>query len=316
MSDRRHQRTTGSPLRGHLAGYLDHLVLEAGLAPHSHEAYRRDLERFLDFVQDGAPPVGPSRGQPEPDVPDRGIIRDFLRAERERGLAPSSIARAVSSIRGFYRYLTLEGVIREDLTFTVPTPKRFRTLPTPLSQAEAERLVDAPSLETPFGIRDRAMLELAYGSGLRVSELIGLDRIDVDFELQRVRVLGKGGKERIVPLGSHAGDSLTHYLEEARPLLGRGRTVDALFLSRTGRRLTRDAVWRMVRKHATAAGIDRKAHPHLLRHTFATHLIEEGADVRSVQEMLGHADVSTTQIYTHIRTDQLKAVHKQHHPRA
>lgn len=309
MRDSPESTPSGAALRARLVEYLDHLALEAGLSAHSRSAYRRDLDRFLSFAERLS-------GSPEIQAPPgRDTIRAFLRAERDRGLAAASLARAVSSIRGFYRYLTLEGVLEEDLTFAMAAPKRFRTLPKPLSQAEAARLIQAPSLDSVYGIRDRAILEFLYGSGLRVSELTGLDRIDVDFDTHSMRVLGKGGRERIVPLGSHASDAVTHYLTESRPRLAGKRTVDHLFLSRTGRRLTRDAIWRLVRKYATQIGIDRKAHPHLLRHSFATHLIEEGADIRSVQEMLGHADISTTQLYTHIRTDQLKAVHKKHHPR-
>ena len=308
-------RKTGSgersldPPAAWLAPYLDHLALEAGLADRSREAYRRDLERFLAFIADD-----PDVARP---VPDRRDLRLFLRAERDRGLAPSSIARLVSTLRGFYRFLTLEGHIEKDTTFAFPVPKRFRRLPKPLSPEVLHQLVDAPDRDSPLGLRDRVALELLYGSGLRASELIGLDRVDLHMALRHVLCHGKGSKERLVPLGSASIEAIREYLERGRPRLDRARgSNDALLLSRTGRRLTRDTVWRIVRKYADLLGIDRAAYPHLLRHSFATHLLERGADVRAVQEMLGHADVSTTQLYTHVRTDHLKDVHRKHHPRA
>jgi len=291
-----------------VADYLDHVVLEGGLSEATRRSYARDLDHFLRFL--GRGPAGAAAS-----LPDRAGIRDFLRAERERGLSPATIARRVSAIRGLYRYLTLRGVLAEDTTFRVPTPRRWTRLPPTLDAGAVRRLVEAPGND-PLGQRDRAILEMLYGSGLRASELVGLDRIDVHLELATVRCHGKGDKQRVVPLGGACASALVRYLEEARPRLRRRHSGDALFLTRTGRRPTRDLVWRIVKRHARAAGIDRRAYPHLLRHAFATHLIEGGADVRSVQELLGHADIATTQIYTHVDSERLRRVHREHHPRA
>jgi integrase/recombinase XerD len=291
-----------------LRSFLGAVALEGGLARNTLDAYERDLRRFLDFVRSH-----PDRGTP---LPDRAGIRAFLERERERGLASSSIARLLSSIRGFYRFLTLEGHLPADTTFSIRTPKRWRILPKPLSPRAIERLVDAPPPDNPLGLRDRAILEVLYGSGLRVSELTALRTDDLHFPLGTLRCVGKGNKERIVPLGSHSVAAVEAYLRDGRPRLVRRTTEPAVFLSRTGRPLTRDTVWRLVQKWALRSGIPPEVHPHLLRHTFATHLLEHGADIRAVQEMLGHADISTTQLYTHLTTDRLKSIHREYHPRA
>ena len=300
--------------------FREHLSLDSSASATTRDAYVADVTRFLAWfhVENDGPDRrdGDSdRRESTPSWPDRRDLREFLRHERNRGLAPSSLARLVSAVRSFFRFLVLEGVLEHDVTSRVPTPKRWGYLPSPLSEAEAGRLVDAPSPETPYGIRDRAILELLYGSGLRASELTGIGRIDVFSELRCLRVMGKRSKERIVPLGSHARDALERYLTEARPRFARRGSPDHVFLSRTGRALTRDTVWRIVRRHADSIGLDRRVHPHLLRHSFATHLLQQGADIRSVQEMLGHADIATTQIYTHVRPEHLKDVHRKFHPR-
>ncbi len=303
------ERGASSPLAW-LRTWVDSLTLESSVSELTRVAYERDISRFLASV-------AANRGRPLDDrAPDRSEIRTFLREERERGLAPATMARIVSALRGFYRFLTLEGIIERDTTFGVTTPKRWRILPEPLSQDDARRLVETPDDDTVLGQRDRAILELLYGAGLRVSELTRLERGDLHLELDTIRCLGKGSKQRIVPLGKQAKRALCRYLDRARPSLRRPTSPETLFLSRTGRPLTRDAVFRLVKRHAGAAGIRQRTYPHLMRHTFATHLLDEGADIRAVQELLGHADISTTQIYTHVETERLKRVHRDFHPRA
>lgn len=293
-----------------LRSWVDSLTLESSVSELTRAAYQRDVARFLVSAET-------NRGEPLGDrPPDRSEIRTFLREQRERGLAPATMARIVSALRGFYRFLTLEGVIETDTTFGVTTPKRWRVLPEPLSQEDARRLVETPPDDSPLGMRDRAILELLYGAGLRVSELTALERGDLHLDLDTIRCLGKGRKQRIVPLGRHAKAALCRYLERSRITLRRPASPEALFLSRTGRALTRDAVFRLVKRHARTAGIRQRTYPHLMRHTFATHLLDEGADIRAVQELLGHADISTTQIYTHVETERLKRVHRDFHPRA
>jgi len=307
MGARRSQEQAADPLGAWLRIYLEAVSLESGLARNTLDAYGRDLARLIDFAR-----CHPEYGSP---LPDRRGIRAFLEREKGRGLSSSSLSRVVSSIRGFYRFLTLEGLIPTDTTFSLRTPKRWRTLPSPLSSEAVARLVEAPPSDRPIGLRDRAILEVLYGSGLRVSELTALRLEDLHLDLGTLRCVGKGSKERIVPLGRHAVQALEAWLHGGRPALMRGAPARALFLSRTGRPLTRESVWRLLRKWAAIAGLPANLHPHLLRHTFATHLLEHGADLRAVQEMLGHADISTTQLYTHVTTDRLKAIHKRYHPR-
>lgn len=298
-----------------VARYLDHLAVERGLSDNTLSAYRRDLVRYLRFLG--------SRSVSEPEQVDGSVVRSFLASisasthgEDERPYRATSVARTLSSVRSFHRFLLREGVVESDPAVGVVQPKLPRPLPHPLTVDEMQRLLDAPDVTTPAGQRDRAILELLYGSGLRVSELTGLDVDDLDLEGGFVRVLGKGGKEREVPVGRFGRDAVETYLVRARPVFATGRGRGALFLNQRGGRLTRQSCDRMVRAASQAAGIERHVSLHTLRHSFATHLLEGGADVRVVQELLGHASVATTQIYTLVTREHLREVYYTSHPRA
>jgi integrase/recombinase XerD len=306
-------RTT--TLRAEMARYLEHLTVERGLSEHTVAAYRRDLDRYARFLE--------GRGVTAPSAVDEGLVRSFVASvsasthgEDARPYSATSVARALSSVRSFHRAMLREGRAETDPAVGVPQPGVPRSLPHPLSVQEVQRLLDAPDVETPAGSRDRAILELLYGSGLRVSELTGLDVDDLDLEEGSVRVLGKGGKEREVPVGRFSREAVSNYLTRGRPGLVRGRDRGALFLNRRGGRLSRQSCDRMVRAAARVAGIERHVSLHTLRHSFATHLLEGGADVRVVQELLGHASVATTQIYTLVTREHLREVYYSSHPRA
>jgi len=292
----------------HIEPFLDFLSLEHGSARTTGEAYRRDLERFATFVQ--------AKGSGTPSGVTARLLRDYVYHLKDLGLAPTSIRRNVSALRTYYRFLLGEGHALRDPTERLETPKRWRTLPDVLTVPETERLLAAPTLDEPLAFRDRALLELAYGAGLRVSEWITLGQRDVMLDDGLVRVFGKGGKERLVPIGRRAIGAVAVYLRELRPRLERGSGNGTLFLNAHGRPLTRMGAWKILRKYVEAAGIAKRVTPHTLRHTFATHLLEGGADLRAVQEMLGHADISTTQIYTHVDREYLRSVHRQFHPRS
>ena len=290
-----------------LERFSDFLALEQGTSPRTSEAYRRDIARLTTYVAaKGA--AGPS------DISSR-MLREFVYHLKDLGLAPASIRRNVSSVRTYFRYLLADGHVVRDPSERLETPKRWRTLPDVLTVEEVNRLLAAPSLDEPFAFRDRALLELAYGAGLRVSEWITLAVRDVLFEEGLVRVFGKGSKERLVPIGRSAIGAVAIYLRELRPRLERGEGKGVLILNARGRPMTRMGAWKILRHHVEKAQITKPVSPHTLRHSFATHLLEGGADLRAVQEMLGHADISTTQIYTHVDREYLRAVHKQFHPR-
>jgi integrase/recombinase XerD len=294
--------------------FLDHLAVERGLSANTLEAYRRDLRRYLDFLATwGIQRVA--------DVTDEAVsayVVQLTSSTHDDGLLyrPASIARMLSAVRSFHRFELREGVTDHDPTLGIVPPKLPRSLPRPLSVQEVERLIDAPVRGEPVGLRDRAILELLYGAGLRISELTGLDVDDVDLEEGSVRVLGKGGKERDVPVGRYARDAVSSYLAGARPVFATARSRSALFLNQRGGRLTRQGVWQLVSRHVRGAAIRRRVTPHTLRHSFATHLLEGGADVRVVQELLGHASVATTQIYTLVTKEHLREVYFTSHPRA
>jgi integrase/recombinase XerD len=294
----------------HLERFHDYLAFERGLSPRTLEAYGRDLARFQAFLEERA------RGGPAA-VTARDL-REFTYRLREQGLAPSSIRRALSAIRTYFAFLLAEGLIEADPTEQVDAPAAWRRLPDVLSREEVERLVLAPDPSDRLYWRDRAMLEFAYASGVRVSELAGLKTRDVDLKDGFAVVHGKGSKERLVPMGRAAAQAIDAYLRELRGDLerGRGKAGGALFLNARGGVLSRMGIWKILRKHVARAGIERRVTPHTLRHTFATHLLEGGADLASVQEMLGHADISTTQIYTHVDRDYLRNVHRRYHPRS
>ena len=294
-------------LRFQLDRYGDFLTLEQGLAALTLEAYGRDMGRLVDYVT--------AKGGKAPmDVTSR-TLREFIYHLKDIGLAPASIRRNISAIRTYFRFLVSDGVVARDPSERLETPKRWRTLPDVLSVDEILHLLAAPTLSDPLAFRDRAMLELAYGAGLRVSEWISLGVRDVLMEDRLVRVFGKGSKERLVPIGRSAIGAVATYIRELRPKLEKGRGKGVLLLNARGEPLSRMGAWKLLRKYVARAGIDKKVSPHTLRHSFATHLLEGGADLRAVQEMLGHADISTTQIYTHVDREYLRKMHDQFHPR-
>jgi integrase/recombinase XerD len=291
-----------------LERFADFLALEQGASPRTSEAYLRDVERLAQFarVKGAVSPI---------DVTSR-TLRDFVYHLKDVGLAPASIRRNISAVRTYFRFLMGDGLVVRDPSERLETPKRWRTLPEVLSVDEITRLLAAPTFDEPLAFRDRAMLELAYGAGLRVSEWISLSTRDVMLEEALVRVFGKGSKERLVPIGRSAIGAVALYVRELRPRLERGEGKGMLFLNARGRPLTRMGAWKILRRYVDIAGITKHVSPHTLRHSFATHLLEGGADLRAVQEMLGHADISTTQIYTHVDREYLRKVHRQYHPRA
>jgi len=295
-------------LRFQIDRFGDYLTLEQGTSPLTLEAYRRDVARLVDYVR--------VKGATSPiDITSR-VLRDFVYHLKDLGLAPSSIRRNISAVRTYFRFLLSDGVVTRDPSERLETPRRWRTLPDVLTVPEISRLLAAPTLDDPLAFRDRAMLEIAYGAGLRVSEWISIGVRDVLFEEKLVRVFGKGSKERLVPIGRSAIGAVATYVRELRPHLEKGAGKGVLFLNARGEPLSRMGAWKILRRYVERAGIEKSVSPHTLRHSFATHLLEGGADLRAVQEMLGHADISTTQIYTHVDREYLRQVHKQYHPRA
>ena len=290
-----------------LEGFRDFLALEAGHSANTVESYMRDLRRLGEFAV--------SRGVRNPNRLTRTLLRDFVYLLKDLGLSPASIRRGVSAIRTYFGFLVGEGRVSEDPSDRLQSPRRGRTLPDTLTVPEVEALLAAPNLDHPLAWRDRALLELAYGAGLRVSELCGLGLTDLLLADNLVRVFGKGGKERLVPLGRSVIGAASVYLHQMRPLLDRGKSKNRVLLNARGEPLSRVGAWGVVRRATQRAGITKRVTPHTLRHTFATHLLEGGADLRAVQEMLGHADLSTTQIYTHVDREYLRSEHKKYHPR-
>ncbi len=292
----------------HLQVFEDALALEHGASPRTVEAYCRDVIRCAAYL----------REQGITTVHDitPAALRTFVYHLKDLGLAGSSIRRNISALRTWFRVLLAEGLVHADPTERLDSPQRWRTLPEVLSVDDVTRLLAAPQLDERLAFRDRAMLELAYGAGLRVSEWIGLAVKDVLLEDGLVRVFGKGSKERLVPIGRSAIGAVAVYTRELRPVLERGAGKGILFLNGQGKPLTRMGAWKILRKYVELAGIEKSVSPHTLRHSFATHLLEGGADLRAVQEMLGHADIATTQIYTHVDREYLRSVHKQFHPRS
>ncbi len=286
--------------------FCDALWLQEGLSANTLDAYRRDLEG-LDrwFAQRGGALISASRAD----------LLEYLSSNVSKGARPRTTARLLSSLRRFYGYLVREEKIRTDPTALIDSPKLGRPLPKSLSEEQVEILLESPDVTKPLGLRDRAMLETLYATGLRVSELVGLTLSQVSLTQGVVRVIGKGDKERLVPLGEEAIAWISRYLAEGRPKLVRSRSTDALFTTTRGGPMTRQAYWHNLKLHTRKAGIQTKMSPHTLRHAFATHLLNHGADLRVVQMLLGHADLSTTQIYTHVAQARLKTLHEQHHPR-
>ena len=291
-----------------LERYADYLALERGSASRTQEAYARDLARFVDFAT--------TKGAKTPVDVTPKLLREFVYHLKDLGLSPSSIRRNVSGVRSYFKFLIGDGHVVRDPSERLETPKRWRTLPEVLTVAEVQKLLASPTMDDPMYFRDRAMLEVAYGAGLRVSEWIGIGVKDALLDDGLVRVFGKGSKERLVPIGRNAIGALAIYLREHRPKLEQGGGKGRLFLNARGQPLSRMGAWKILRKYVKRSGITKRVYPHTLRHSFATHLLEGGADLRAVQEMLGHADISTTQIYTHVDREYLRQVHRRYHPRA
>lgn len=288
--------------------FRDYLALEAGHSPNTIESYLRDLARFTAWVV--------SKGASGPAAVPPRLVREFVYALKDLGLSAATIRRQVSAIRTYYAFLIGEGRLDADPSDRLTLPRRGRRLPDTLSVAEMESLLAAPRADEPLAWRDRALLELGYGAGLRASELCGLVLPNLLFGEGLVRVLGKGSKERLVPIGRSVIGGVSVYLHQIRPELDRGRSKDRVLLNARGDPLSRVGAWGIVKRCARVAGIRKRVTTHTLRHTFATHLLEGGADLRAVQEMLGHADLGTTQIYTHVDREYLRSVHRQYHPRA
>jgi integrase/recombinase XerD len=292
--------------------FLSYLRVEKGLAQNTILAYGRDLKKFAEFLR--------KRQKQNAEEVTREDVVDFLSSLYKGKMDSRSVARHLVSIRGLYRFLLMEGKVNTDPTENLESPKIRNRLPTYLRVEEIEKLLQAPDLATPIGLRDRAMLEVLYSTGLRVSELLNLRISDIDTRVGCVRCIGKGDKERLVPIGRKAIDAVEQYLAQARPKLARPSSPpphnQVLFLTRIGRRLSRVGIWKILHDYGIRLGLRGRLTPHKLRHSFATHLLEGGADLRSVQLMLGHADISTTQIYTHLVEERLKEIYKAHHPRA
>lgn len=288
--------------------FINYLSVERGLAMNTLESYGRDLRQYSQYLS--------GEDDSELDSVSRATILNYLMHLQSQGKATATIARRLAALKAFYQFLVREKRIMQDPTANLESPKLEKRLPKVLSVSEVERLLAQPDPAQPAGVRDRAMLELLYATGIRVSELVSLDVTDVNLEMGYIKCSGKGSKERIVPLGSLAISSCRDYLGGARARLVKDREEGALFVNHHGHRLTRQGFWKIVKKYADDAKIEKEITPHTLRHSFATHLLENGADLRSVQEMLGHADISTTQIYTQVTRGRLKEVYARTHPRA
>lgn len=287
--------------------FLDYLSVERGLSANTISAYRRDLEFYLDFLEH-AQVSALSRIK-------KDDITAFMFSQKDKGISANSIARRLAAIRMFHRFLARERITQEDPSALIDSPRLWKRVPDTLSGTEVDRLLSAPDKRNARGLRDRAILETLYATGMRVSEAVNLRADNVNLDVGFLRCIGKGNKERVIPLGSKAIRSIREYLQKSRPKIIKKRKSEYLFVSRLGTRISRQSFWKMVQQYAGCAGIRKHIKPHILRHSFATHLLERGADLRSVQEMLGHSDIATTQIYTHINKDRLKTVHKQFHPR-
>ncbi len=294
-------------MRELIDAFLNYLSVERALSENTIISYREDLESYAVFLDKNKIDVLSKT--------TRNDITNFMLFQRDRGLSANSVARHLAAIRMFYRFLARERIIKNDPTVLVDSPKLWKKIPDTLSLNEVDALLSAPNLRSIQGIRDRAILETLYATGMRVSEVAHLKVSDLNMEVGFVRCFGKGRKERIVPLGAKAIVSIKRYLGVSRPKLLGGKNSDSLFLSRLGKKISRQSLWKIIKRYAKEAGIKKSIKPHLLRHSFATHLLERGADLRSVQEMLGHANISTTQIYTHVNKDRLKSIHKMFHPR-
>lgn len=294
-------------MESRIRAFLNHLRVEKGLSDNTIQAYRRDLEKFAEFIRE--------RKLAPRDV-QRGDIVDFLGALYQKHLDSRSVARHLVTVRQFFRYLSIEEIIKDDPAAHIESPRFRQSLPDFLSIEEVERLLAQPDTTTPVGIRDRAMIELMYSTGLRVSELCGLRVSDLQMDAGCLRCIGKGNKERLVPVGRKALEVVQKYFRESRAQFLRESASPFIFLKEKGKKMDRMRFWTILGRYGRKAGLRKSLTPHMLRHSFATHLLDRGADLRSVQMMLGHSDISTTQIYTHVVEERLKQVYKAHHPRA
>jgi integrase/recombinase XerD len=288
--------------------FLNYLTVERGLSLNTLDSYSRDLIKYLDFLS-------------TKDIKDISETSDltiisFISTLKKEGLSNRSIARNLTSIKMFYKYLTFDHHTANNPTLNIGTPKRTSKLPNVLSIKEVDELIQKPDRSAPLGLRDAAFLELLYATGLRVSEIVSLSLNDINLEAGYLIAYGKGSKERLIPIGEVAQNLIKEYLKKARPTLLRNKQSHYLFATRSGKPMSRQGFWKLIKKYALAAGIRKNITPHTLRHSFASHLLERGADLRSVQMMLGHADISSTQIYTHVTTERLKKIHNQYHPRS
>jgi len=287
--------------------FVNYLSVERGLSPNTLLAYRRDLAKYTLYLEKKS--VG------QPNSVSRDMVTGYMFSQKERGLSTTSICRSLAAIKMFHRFLVRERLAVEDPTSLVETPKLWKRVPEVLTTNEVESMIRASQGRSWQNIRDNAILELFYASGMRVSELVNLKLEHINLGVGYVRCLGKGRKERIIPVGKRAQEAIKRYCEQARNKLLKSNPHSFLFISRLGQKMSRQSVWKIIKRYAKKANIKRPIKPHTLRHSFATHLLERGADLRSVQEMLGHSDISTTQIYTHVDKERLKAIHKQFHPR-
>lgn len=290
-----------------IAEFINYLSVERGLSKNTISAYGSDLAHFSAYLE--------SKGISDIDRIKRQDIMNYLLSRKDKSISGNSISRELVAIKMFYRFLINERLAREDVAGILESPKLIRPIPSVLLLTEVDKILDGPDLRDPVGIRDKAVIELLYATGMRVSEVVDLPIEGLNLDMGFVKCRGKGDKERIVPVGNKAKDALSRYIDKVRPAMAGKRQDRHLFLSRLGKKISRQTFWKMIKKYTKMARIKKEITPHTLRHSFATHLLERGADLRVVQEMLGHADISTTQLYTHINKERLKSIHRQFHPR-
>lgn len=294
-------------MRGLLEEFINYLSVERGLSKNTISSYRTDLASFLGHLE--------SKGMGNIEKIKRDDITGYMLQLKDKGLSGNSISRALVAIKMFYKFLAQEHLIKDDVAGILESPKLIRPLPNVLNVSEVEKLLGSPDTRDWIGVRDKAALELLYATGMRVSEIVDLTTNTLNLDVGFIKCRGKGDKERMVPIGAQAKNSISRYMEKVRPALLKSRADNHLFLSRLGKKVSRQSFWKIIKKYAKKARIKKEITPHTLRHSFATHLLEHGADLRVVQEMLGHADIATTQIYTHVNKERLKSIHRQFHPR-
>jgi len=290
-----------------VAEFINYLSVERGLSKNTIAAYGADLDKFVKYLE--------SKGVSDIDRIKRQDIMNYLLSRKDNGISGNSISRGLVAIKMFYRFLVTERLVKDDVAGILESPKLIRPIPSVLLMSEVDKILAGPDLRDSVGIRDKAAIELMYATGMRVSEVVDLPIEGLNLDMGFVKCRGKGDKERIVPVGDKAKEALSRYIEKVRPAMAGKRQDTHLFLSRLGKKISRQTFWKMIKKYTKMARIKKDITPHTLRHSFATHLLERGADLRVVQEMLGHADISTTQLYTHINKERLKSIHRQFHPR-